>query len=43
MICIVMSFAVTALCAPGMTYDGPGCVRKAFPAFHEAFGAFRHA
>ncbi|WP_329455360.1 3-phosphoshikimate 1-carboxyvinyltransferase [Streptomyces sp. NBC_01497] len=38
---IVMSFAVTALRAPGMTYDDPGCVRKTFPGFHEAFGALR--
>ncbi|MER6999443.1 3-phosphoshikimate 1-carboxyvinyltransferase [Streptomyces sp. NPDC000410] len=34
---IVMSFAVTGLRAPGMTYDDPGCVRKTFPGFHEAF------
>ncbi|WP_351223624.1 3-phosphoshikimate 1-carboxyvinyltransferase [Streptomyces sp. NPDC002133] len=36
---IVMSFAVTGLRAPGMTYDDPGCVRKTFPGFHEAFAA----
>ncbi|MGW7369363.1 3-phosphoshikimate 1-carboxyvinyltransferase [Streptomyces sp. NPDC054841] len=34
---IVMSFAVTGLRAPGMTYDDPGCVRKTFPGFHEVF------
>ena len=34
---IVMSFAVTALRTPGITYDDPGCVRKTFPGFHEAF------
>ncbi|MET9439966.1 3-phosphoshikimate 1-carboxyvinyltransferase [Streptomyces sp. NPDC006610] len=38
---IVMSFAVAGLRAPGMTYDDPGCVRKTFPDFHEAFAAFR--
>lgn len=37
---IVMSFAVTALRAPGMSFDDPGCVRKTFPGFHEAFGAW---
>ncbi|MCM2411368.1 3-phosphoshikimate 1-carboxyvinyltransferase [Streptomyces sp. RKAG290] len=37
---IVMSFAVTALRTPGITYDDPGCVRKTFPAFHEAFAGF---
>ncbi|MFC9247002.1 3-phosphoshikimate 1-carboxyvinyltransferase [Streptomyces sp. NPDC057136] len=37
---IVMSFAVTGLRAPGMTYDVPGCVRKTFPRFHEAFADF---
>ncbi|MFH8771367.1 3-phosphoshikimate 1-carboxyvinyltransferase [Streptomyces sp. NPDC017958] len=36
---IVMSFAVTALRTPGLTYDDPGCVRKTFPGFHEAFAA----
>ncbi|MCF3963799.1 3-phosphoshikimate 1-carboxyvinyltransferase [Streptomyces fuscigenes] len=40
---IVMSFAVTGLRAPGMTYDDPGCVRKTFPGFHEAFAALRDA
>ncbi|MET7369982.1 3-phosphoshikimate 1-carboxyvinyltransferase [Streptomyces sp. NPDC005566] len=37
---IVMSFAVAGLRAPGMTYDDPGCVRKTFPEFHEAFAEF---
>ncbi|MFE6976844.1 3-phosphoshikimate 1-carboxyvinyltransferase [Streptomyces sp. NPDC057682] len=37
---IVMSFAVTALRTPGITYDDPGCVRKTFPGFHDAFAAF---
>ncbi|MEU4265381.1 3-phosphoshikimate 1-carboxyvinyltransferase [Streptomyces argenteolus] len=37
---IVMSFAVAGLRAPGMTYDDPGCVRKTFPGFHEAFARF---
>ncbi|MDX2784088.1 3-phosphoshikimate 1-carboxyvinyltransferase, partial [Streptomyces caniscabiei] len=36
---IVMSFAVTGLRTPGITFDDPGCVRKTFPAFHEAFEA----
>ncbi|UXY27692.1 3-phosphoshikimate 1-carboxyvinyltransferase [Streptomyces sp. HUAS TT20] len=35
---IVMSFAVTGLRVPGVSYDDPGCVRKTFPGFHEAFG-----
>lgn len=35
-----MSFAVTGLRAPGMTYDDPGCVRKTFPRFHETFADF---
>ncbi|MFI9805919.1 3-phosphoshikimate 1-carboxyvinyltransferase [Streptomyces sp. NPDC052301] len=34
---IVMSFAVTGLRVPGLSYDDPGCVRKTFPGFHEAF------
>ncbi|AOR37342.1 3-phosphoshikimate 1-carboxyvinyltransferase [Streptomyces fodineus] len=34
---IVMSFAVTGLRTPGLSYDDPGCVRKTFPGFHEAF------
>ncbi|MEU0002885.1 3-phosphoshikimate 1-carboxyvinyltransferase [Streptomyces sp. NPDC006314] len=38
---IVMSFAVTALRTPGMSYDDPDCVRKTFPGFHEAFAASR--
>ncbi|MFI6938586.1 3-phosphoshikimate 1-carboxyvinyltransferase [Streptomyces sp. NPDC050418] len=36
---IVMSFAVTALRTPGISFDDPGCVRKTFPGFHEAFSA----
>ncbi|MGW0879413.1 3-phosphoshikimate 1-carboxyvinyltransferase [Streptomyces sp. NPDC002671] len=36
---IVMSFAVTGLRVPGLTFDDPGCVRKTFPGFHEAFRA----
>ncbi len=38
---IVMSFAVTGLRAPGISFDDPGCVRKTFPGFHEEFGALR--
>ncbi|WP_149178963.1 3-phosphoshikimate 1-carboxyvinyltransferase [Streptomyces sp. TRM49041] len=38
---MVMSFAVTALRTPGITFDDPGCVRKTFPDFHHVFGAFR--
>ncbi|MFD3474065.1 3-phosphoshikimate 1-carboxyvinyltransferase [Streptomyces sp. NPDC058695] len=35
---IAMSFAVTGLRIPGgVTFDDPGCVRKTFPDFHEAF------
>lgn len=34
---IVMSFAVTGLRVPGIAFDDPGCVRKTFPGFHEAF------
>ncbi|MFD3653058.1 3-phosphoshikimate 1-carboxyvinyltransferase [Streptomyces sp. NPDC058620] len=37
---IVMSFAVTGLRTPGMTYDDPACVRKTFPRFHETFADF---
>lgn len=37
---IVMSFAVAGLRTPGLTYDDPGCVRKTFPGFHEAFADF---
>lgn len=36
---IVMSFAVTGLRTPGLSSDDPGCVRKTFPDFHEAFAA----
>ncbi|WP_329338941.1 3-phosphoshikimate 1-carboxyvinyltransferase [Streptomyces sp. NBC_00663] len=38
---IVMSFAVTGLRLPGISFDDPGCVRKTFPGFHEAFAALR--
>ncbi|MFF2348621.1 3-phosphoshikimate 1-carboxyvinyltransferase [Kitasatospora sp. NPDC058115] len=38
---MVMSFSVTALRTPGITFDDPGCVRKTFPAFHEVFGQLR--
>lgn len=38
---IVMSFAVTGLRAPGISFDDPGCVRKTFPGFHEAFAKLR--
>ncbi|MFE8015525.1 3-phosphoshikimate 1-carboxyvinyltransferase [Streptomyces antibioticus] len=38
---IVMSFAVTGLCVPGISFDDPGCVRKTFPGFHEAFALLR--
>jgi 3-phosphoshikimate 1-carboxyvinyltransferase len=34
---MVMSFAVTGLRTPGISFDDPGCVRKTFPGFHEAF------
>ncbi|WP_345696356.1 3-phosphoshikimate 1-carboxyvinyltransferase [Kitasatospora terrestris] len=37
---IVMSFAVTGLRTPGITFDDPGCVRKTFPDFHQAFAAW---
>ncbi|MDF6045212.1 3-phosphoshikimate 1-carboxyvinyltransferase [Streptomyces sp. JH14] len=37
---IVMSFAVAGLRVPGITYDDPGCVRKTFPQFHQAFADF---
>ncbi|GGT50104.1 3-phosphoshikimate 1-carboxyvinyltransferase [Streptomyces purpureus] len=39
---IVMSFAVTGLRTPGITFDDPGCVRKTFPEFHHVFEEFRH-
>ncbi|MBW8797353.1 MAG: 3-phosphoshikimate 1-carboxyvinyltransferase [Streptomyces sp.] len=35
---VVMSFAVTGLRTPGISFDDPGCVKKTFPGFHEAFG-----
>ncbi|MFJ8533282.1 3-phosphoshikimate 1-carboxyvinyltransferase [Streptomyces sp. NPDC093591] len=38
---IVMSFAVTGLRVPGISFDDPECVRKTFPGFHEEFGALR--
>ncbi|MFF3498278.1 3-phosphoshikimate 1-carboxyvinyltransferase [Streptomyces sp. NPDC003247] len=38
---IVMSFAVTGLRSPGISFDDPGCVRKTFPGFHEAFAQLR--
>ena len=38
---IVMSFAVTGLRVPGISFDDPGCVRKTFPGFHEEFGVLR--
>ncbi len=40
---VVMSFAVTGLRVPGLSYDDPDCVRKTFPTFHKAFGALRTA
>ncbi|WP_405943808.1 3-phosphoshikimate 1-carboxyvinyltransferase [Streptomyces sp. NBC_00144] len=40
---IVMSFAVTGLRTPGITFDDPGCVRKTFPGFHEAFAELRRS
>jgi 3-phosphoshikimate 1-carboxyvinyltransferase len=38
---VVMSFAVTGLRVPGISFDDPGCVRKTFPGFHEAFAELR--
>ncbi|MQY14572.1 3-phosphoshikimate 1-carboxyvinyltransferase [Streptomyces sp. RB5] len=35
---IAMAFSVTGLRTPGLTLDEPGCVKKTFPEFHEAFG-----
>ncbi|WP_406330188.1 3-phosphoshikimate 1-carboxyvinyltransferase [Streptomyces sp. NBC_00203] len=37
---VVMSFAVTGLRVPGISFDDPGCVRKTFPEFHEKFAEF---
>ncbi|MER7109915.1 3-phosphoshikimate 1-carboxyvinyltransferase [Streptomyces sp. NPDC000229] len=37
---IVMSFAVTGLCTPGISFDDPGCVRKTFPDFHAHWEKF---
>ena len=36
-----MSFAVTGLRTPYLSFDDPACVRKTFTAFHETFGALR--
>lgn len=39
---IAMSFAVAGLRIPGgVTFDEPGCVKKTFPGFHEAFAELR--
>jgi len=38
---IAMSFAVAGLRVPGVSFDDPGCVRKTFPGFHEAFAELR--
>ncbi|MEV7891965.1 3-phosphoshikimate 1-carboxyvinyltransferase [Streptomyces sp. NPDC002817] len=38
---IVMSFAVTGLRVPGISFDDPGCVRKTFPGFHEVFAELK--
>ncbi|MBT2395231.1 3-phosphoshikimate 1-carboxyvinyltransferase [Streptomyces sp. ISL-100] len=42
---MAMSFAVTSLrtASPGVTFDDAGCVRKTFPAFHDAFAALQRA
>jgi 3-phosphoshikimate 1-carboxyvinyltransferase len=40
---VVMSFAVTGLRVPGISFDDPGCVRKTFPGFHEAFAELRRS
>ncbi|MEV8568007.1 3-phosphoshikimate 1-carboxyvinyltransferase [Streptomyces sp. NPDC051322] len=40
---IVMSFAVTGLRAPGISFDDPGCVRKTFPDFHRVFEALQRS
>lgn len=37
---IVMSFAVTGLLTPGISFDDPGCVRKTFPDFHAHWERF---
>ncbi|MEV3993448.1 3-phosphoshikimate 1-carboxyvinyltransferase [Streptomyces sp. NPDC049837] len=37
---IVMSFAVTGLRTPGISFDDPGCVRKTFPDFHAHWEKF---
>ncbi|HEY2508926.1 MAG TPA: 3-phosphoshikimate 1-carboxyvinyltransferase [Streptosporangiaceae bacterium] len=36
---IAMAFSITGLRAPGIRLDEPGCVKKTFPAFHQALGA----
>jgi 3-phosphoshikimate 1-carboxyvinyltransferase len=36
---IAMSFSVAGLRTPGVTLDDPACVKKTFPAFHEALAA----
>lgn len=38
---IAMSFSVTALRAPGIVLDDPGCVRKTFQEFHETLAGLR--
>jgi 3-phosphoshikimate 1-carboxyvinyltransferase len=38
---IAMSFSVAGLRTPGLTLDDPGCVKKTFPEFHEAFADLR--
>ncbi|MEU6710215.1 3-phosphoshikimate 1-carboxyvinyltransferase [Nonomuraea sp. NPDC046802] len=40
---IAMSFSVTGLRTPGITLDDPGCVKKTFPGFHQAFDELRTA
>ncbi|MFF8293828.1 3-phosphoshikimate 1-carboxyvinyltransferase [Streptomyces sp. NPDC016309] len=40
---IVMSFAVTGLRTPGVSFDDPGCVRKTFPDFHTRWKEFTSA
>jgi 3-phosphoshikimate 1-carboxyvinyltransferase len=38
---IAMSFSVAGLRTPGLTLDEPGCVKKTFPEFHQAFADLR--
>jgi 3-phosphoshikimate 1-carboxyvinyltransferase len=40
---IAMSFSVAGLRTPGLTLDEPGCVKKTFPGFHQAFADLRRA